>query len=129
MAKITAINHIAFAVKDLPAALDNAINVLGGEMMMEFESIEDKYKGACVRFGVSIMSFISSDDPDSFISQFVAKHGNGIQHIGLEIDNIEEYVAELEAKGDAGSTRPKWPTRITRRRLRAPRPATAWYCS
>ena len=27
------------------------------------------------------------------------RHGNGIQHIGLEIDDIEEYVAELEAKG------------------------------
>ena len=99
MARITAINHIAFAVKDLPAALDNAINVLGGEKMMEFESIEDKYQGACVRFGVSIMSFISSDDPDSFISKYVDRHGNGIQHIGLEIDDIEEYVAELEAKG------------------------------
>ncbi len=99
MAKVTSINHIAFAVKDLKDSLDNAINVLGGEMMMEFESIEDKYQGACVRFGNSIMSFISSDDPDSFISQYVAKHGNGIQHIGLEIDDIEEYVAELEAKG------------------------------
>ena len=99
LARITAINHIAFAVKDLPAALDNAIDVLGGELMMEFESIEDKYQGACVRFGVSIMSFISSDDPDSFISKYVDRHGNGIQHIGLEIDDIEEYVAELEAKG------------------------------
>ncbi len=99
MARITAINHIAFAVKDLPAALDNAINVLGGEMMMEFESIEDKYQGACVRFGTSIMSFISSDAPDSFISKYVERHGNGIQHIGLEIDDIEEFVAELEAKG------------------------------
>ncbi|MEM8812382.1 MAG: VOC family protein [Pseudomonadota bacterium] len=99
MAKVTAINHIAFAVKDLKPALDNAIAVLGGEMMMEFESVQDKYQGACVRFGSSIMSFISSDDPDSFISQYVAKHGNGIQHIGLEIDDIEEYVAELEGKG------------------------------
>lgn len=99
MAKVTAINHIAFAVKDLNDALDNAINVLGGEMMMEFESIEDKYRGACVRFGVSIMSFISSEDPDSFISKYVEKHGNGIQHIGLEIDDIEEYVRDLEAKG------------------------------
>ena len=99
LARITAINHIAFAVRDLPAALDNAINVLGGEMMMEFESLEDRYQGACVRFGVSIMSFISSNDPDSFISKYVERHGNGIQHIGLEIDDIEEYVTELEAKG------------------------------
>ncbi len=99
MAKITAINHVAFAVKDLQDALQNATEVLGGEIMMEFESIEDKYKGACVKFGSSIMSYISSDDPDSFISKFVEKHGNGVQHLGLEIDDIEEYVRELEAKG------------------------------
>ena len=99
MAKITSINHVAFAVKDLQDALNNATDVLGGEIMMEFESIEDKYQGACVRFGTSVMSFISSDDPNSFISKFVEKHGNGVQHLGLEIDDIEEYVAELEAKG------------------------------
>ena len=99
MAKVKSINHIAFAVKDFNAALENAIEVLGGEMMMEFESIEDRYKGACVRFGDSIMSFISSDDPESFISKHVEKYGNSIQHIGLEIDNIEQYVENLEKKG------------------------------
>lgn len=99
MAKITAINHVAFAVKDLQDALHNATEILGGEVMMEFESIEDKYRGACVKFGSSIMSYISSDDPDSFVSKFVEKHGNGVQHLGLEIDDIEEYVRELEGKG------------------------------
>ena len=99
MAKVKSINHIAFAVKDFNGAIENAIKVLGGEMMMEFESIEDKYRGACVRFGDSIMSFISSDNPESFISKHVEKYGNSIQHIGLEIENIEEYVSMLESKG------------------------------
>ena len=99
MAKINSINHIAFAVKNLEDSLQNATEILGGELMMKFESIEDKYEGACVKFGTSIMSFITSHDPESFIYQYVEKHGNGIQHIGLEIDNIEEYVDNLEKKG------------------------------
>ena len=99
MANVTSINHVAFAVKDLKPALENAIDVLGGEMMMEFESVQDRYRGACVRFGDSIMSFISSEDPDSFISKHVEKYGNSVQHIGLEIDDIEAYVAGREAKG------------------------------
>ncbi len=99
MAKVKSINHIAFAVEDFSAAIENATQILGGEMMMEFESVEDRYKGACVRFGDSIMSFISSNDPESFISKHVKKYGNSIQHIGLEIDNIDEYVAMLEEKG------------------------------
>ena len=99
MAKITSINHIAFAVKNLNDSLHNATEILGGELMMKFESLEDKYEGACVKFGTSIMSFITSYDPESFIFKYVEKHGNGIQHIGLEIDNIEQYVNELEKKG------------------------------
>ena len=75
MAGVTGINHIAFAVKNLKESLDNATEVLGGEIMMKFESIEDKYEGACVKFGSSIMSFITSPDPDSFIYKFVEKHG------------------------------------------------------
>ena len=99
MAKITSINHIAFAVKNLHDSLHNATEVLGGELMMRFESLEDKYEGACVKFGSSIMSFITSHDPDSFIYKYVEKYGNGIQHIGLEIDNIEQYVENLAKKG------------------------------
>ena len=99
MAKITSINHIAFAVKNLEDSLHNATEMLGGELMMKFESLEDKYEGACVKFGTSIMSFITSHDPESFIYKYVEKHGNGIQHIGLEIDNLEQYVLDLEKKG------------------------------
>ena len=98
MAGVTGINHIAFAVKNLKESLDNATEVLGGEIMMKFESIEDKYEGACVKFGSSIMSFITSHDPDSFIYKFVEKHGNGVQHIGLEIDDIEIY--QMRTEGD-----------------------------
>ena len=99
MGSVTGINHIAFAVKNLQDALDNAIEVLGGELMMRFESLEDRYEGACVKFGSSVMSFITSHDPESFIFKYVEKHGNGIRHIGLEIDNIEEYVKKLEKRG------------------------------
>ena len=95
MAKITSINHIAFAVKNLEDSLHNATEMLGGELMMKFESLEDKYEGACVKFGTSIMSFITSHDPESFIYKYVEKHGNGIQHIGLEIDNLEQYVLDV----------------------------------
>ena len=115
MAKITSINHIAFAVKNLQDSLHNATEILGGELMMRFESLEDKYEGACVKFGSSIMSFITSHDPDSFIYKYVEKHGNGIQHIGLEIDNIEQYVENLEKKIEKIQTQRKKKTKQAKR--------------
>lgn len=99
MAKIKGINHIAFAVKDLDETLRSVVGVLGGEIIMRFEETNLKYVGACVQFGQSIVSFLQGSDPNSFVTKFVQERGEGIQHIGLEIDNIEEYVKELEGKG------------------------------
>jgi catechol 2,3-dioxygenase-like lactoylglutathione lyase family enzyme len=99
MAKIKGINHIAFVVKDLEEALHSAVEILGGEIVMRFEETNLKYVGACVQFGQSIVSFFHGTDPNSFVTKFVQERGEGIQHIGLEIDNIEEYIKELEGKG------------------------------
>ena len=37
MWKIKGINHISFAVTDLDQAIENAVNNMGGELMMKFE--------------------------------------------------------------------------------------------
>ncbi len=99
MAKVKGINHVAFAVKDLDEAIRSAVEILGGELMMRFEETNLKYKGASVQYGHSVVSFLQGTDKNSFITRFVEERGEGVQHIGLEIDNIEEYVKELEAKG------------------------------
>ncbi len=44
MAGIKGVNHKSFAVKDLDAALRNAVEVLGGGIMMKFEETNLKYR-------------------------------------------------------------------------------------
>ena len=99
MAKIKGINHVSFAVRNLDEAIRAAEENLGGEVMMRFEETNLKYVGACVKFGQSIVSFIQGTDESSFVTKFVEERGEGVQHIGLELDNIEEFVKQLEAKG------------------------------
>ena len=99
MAKIKGINHLGYAVKNLDESVRSAEENLGGELIVKFESIKQKYKGALVQFGESIISLIESTDENGFIAKFVESRGEGIQHIGLEIDNLEEYVEHLESKG------------------------------
>lgn len=99
MAKIKGINHLGFAVKNLDEAIRSAEENLGGELMIEFESTKQKYKGALVQLGESIISLIESTDENGFIAKFVESRGEGIQHIGLEVDNLEEFVKHLESKG------------------------------
>ncbi|MCF8033586.1 MAG: VOC family protein [Desulfarculaceae bacterium] len=99
MAKLVGINHVAFCVNDMEAAIKNAEDNLGGELMIRFESIPGKYKGACVAMGKDIVSYLEATDESSFVAGFIAKRGPGVQHMGLTIEDLPGYVAELEAKG------------------------------
>jgi len=99
MAGIKGINHVAFAVKNADEAIQSAVENLGGELMVKFESTEQKYRGGCIQLGENIISFLEATDESSFIAKFIEKRGVGIQHIGLEVDNLEEFVEQLESKG------------------------------
>ena len=99
MARIKGVNHLGFAVKNLEQSIRSAKENLGGELIIKFESTKQKYKGALIQLGESIISLIESTDKDGFIAKFVESKGEGIQHIGLEIDNLAEYVKDLESKG------------------------------
>ncbi len=99
MAKVLGVNHVAFTVKDMEAAVAHAVDVLGGECVIKFENTQECYKGACVVFGDSILSFLEATDESSFVAKIIEKQGYGVQHIGLDIEDIEGYVANLESKG------------------------------
>jgi len=99
MAKIRGINHLGFAVKNLDEAIRSAEENLGGEFIIKFESTEQKYKGALIQLGESLISLMEATDESSFIAKFIERRGEGIQHIGLEIDNLVEFVEQLESKG------------------------------
>jgi len=99
MAKIKGINHVSSAVKKLDEAIRSAEENLGGELMIKFESNQLKYKGVCVQLGEDIISFIQATDESSFVDKFIEERGLGVQHIGLEVDNLEGFVNQLESKG------------------------------
>ncbi len=99
MAKIKRINHVCFVVKNLDEAMRSVVENLGGEFIVKFEVPPQKYKGACYHLGESIISFLEATDESSFVAKFIEERGVGVQHIGLEIDNIEEFVVQLESKG------------------------------
>jgi methylmalonyl-CoA/ethylmalonyl-CoA epimerase len=99
MAGIVGINHIAFVVEDLEASIRNALDVLGGEFILKFESSAGKYIGACIQLGDDIVSYLQATDEGSFVAKHLEKKGPGVQHMGLTIEGLDDYVAELEAKG------------------------------
>lgn len=99
MGCIKGINHIAFAVKDLEESIRSTVEILGGELIVKFESTKQKYVGACIQLGENIISLLQATDESSFVARHIEVRGMGVQHMGLTIQDLDSYVEELERKG------------------------------
>jgi len=93
------VDHIGIAVKDLEAAEETYANILGFEISGS-ESLPER--GLEVRFvetGNSRLELIGATTPNSEISGFLEKRGEGVHHICLEVENIEATVSAMRESG------------------------------
>ena len=92
------ISHIGIAVRDLEAALPLYTDVLG----LALEGVEtvpsEGVKVAFLRIGETRIELLEPLGPDSPIASFLEKRGEGIHHIALEVDGIEERLRLLSEK-------------------------------
>jgi methylmalonyl-CoA/ethylmalonyl-CoA epimerase len=92
------IDHVGIAVKNL----DEAIKVWEGLGLKvdEIEEVPDqKVRTAIIHVGESRIELLEPTSEDSPIAKFIAKRGEGIHHMALGVENIEEHLAELKEKG------------------------------
>jgi methylmalonyl-CoA/ethylmalonyl-CoA epimerase len=101
MAKIKRIDHVGIAVKDADQATRQFAMLLNA-IPIRTDVIKEKagpVKVSYMQIGENVISLVQSMDSDGFINQHIAKHGEGLHHLGLEVDNLEEFVTEVEGKG------------------------------
>ncbi len=92
------IDHIGIAVKSLAQARA-FYESLGLEIHGE-ESVEtEKVKVAMVPLGESRIELLEPTSDDSPIAKFLAKRGEGMHHLALHVDNLQEAVDRLKASG------------------------------
>ena len=98
---IKRIDHIAVAVKSLDETLEVFKSVFGVEVS-HTETIPDQgVKAALIKIGDGEIEFIEPVDPEGGVAKFIERRGEGIHHICLEVDNIEETLNSLAANGVA----------------------------
>jgi methylmalonyl-CoA epimerase len=95
---VTRVDHIGIAVKNLDEMIKWYEETLGVKAHGT-EIVEDqKVKVAFLPIGDSELELLESTEADGPIAKFIEKNGEGIQHIALRVDNIEETLTELKAK-------------------------------
>lgn len=99
MFKALRVDHIGIAVKDLETAKKFYTDVLGMTAQGEEVIEQQKVKVCFIPSGDSEIELLESTTPDGPIAKFIEKKGEGIQHIAVRVDNIENALKDLKAKG------------------------------
>lgn len=97
--KILKIDHLGIAVDSIDQATTFWRDVLG--LPLEgTETVEtQKVTTAFMPVGESEVELLESTSPEGPVAKYIAKRGQGIQHVAFRVDNIEAALAELKAKG------------------------------
>ncbi|HEY7244626.1 MAG TPA: VOC family protein [Xanthobacteraceae bacterium] len=99
--KVKRIEHIAIAVKSIAAMREVMEEKLG--LSLEYEEHLPQYHTRLAMYpvGQTYLELLESDSPQSETSEWIKARGEGLFHICLEVDHIEDALAELKQKGVA----------------------------
>ena len=96
---ITAIDHIAHTVWNLPDAVKQITATDGVEHVWTFESEKWQYRTAYVLIGNDMFTLITPMSEKSFIADYLEQNGEGLHHIGVNVSNLDDAVDQLTAVG------------------------------
>ncbi|UCE57317.1 MAG: methylmalonyl-CoA epimerase [Candidatus Bathyarchaeota archaeon] len=96
---IKKIDHIGIAVKNLNETTRFYRENLGLEIEAVEEIKEQKVKVAIIHIGEGRIELLQSTNLDGPIAKFIEKRGEGIHHIALEVERIEETLQKMKKKG------------------------------
>ncbi len=93
------IDHLGIAVKAVADAAKMYEQILGLKVSSVDHVEEQGVRVAMLDIGESCLELLEATRPDSPIGKFVAKRGEGLHHIAVQVDDIEQALAQLKASG------------------------------
>lgn len=101
--KVLKVDHIGIAVNSIEESKKLYSDILGLQHLGSETVAEQKVTTAFFPVGDTEVELLESTAPDGPIAKYIEKNGGrgGVQHIAFRVENIEEALAELKAKGVA----------------------------
>jgi methylmalonyl-CoA/ethylmalonyl-CoA epimerase len=99
------ISHVGIAVKELDSAIIRW-KLISGNHTPIIEDVPDQKvrvamftTASAAGQGGGRVELVAATSPDSPISRFIEKNGEGLHHVCIYVDNIETKLAELKSAG------------------------------
>ena len=93
------VDHIAIAVKSIAESRSWFESVYGARYLGQKENVELLYIVAYFLMGESLITMLEGTAPESFVTQHIERRGEGIQHMGVEVDDLDAFLANAESLG------------------------------
>jgi methylmalonyl-CoA/ethylmalonyl-CoA epimerase len=93
------INHIAIVVQDIDRALQVYRDVIGLTLEHVSEEPHEAVRVAFLPTSTGEIELIQPTTSDSGVAKFLAKRGEGLHHICLEVEDIEAVTRQMSAQG------------------------------
>ena len=97
--EVTHIEHIGIAVKNMEEAIKYYEGVLGFKCYLVEEVRTQKTKTAFFMVGQTKIELLESTDQLGPIGRFIEAKGEGIHHIAFAVNNLQDSLKEVAAKG------------------------------
>ncbi len=98
-AGVKKIDHVAIAVRSIAESRQTFEGVYGARYLGQKENMEQQYVVAYFLMGESLITMLEGTTPESFVTQHIEKRGEGIQHVGVEVDDLDTFLAEAREAG------------------------------
>ena len=96
---IKKIDHIGIAVN----SVDDILKLYTDAFELKVKEIEvieeQKARVAIIPVGESRIELLETTDPEGPIGKYIAKRGEGMHHLALEVSNIEAMLKTLKERG------------------------------
>ncbi|MFC5271941.1 methylmalonyl-CoA epimerase [Adhaeribacter terreus] len=93
------LEHIGIAVKDFAAANALFSKLLNTEPYKMEEVLSEGVNTSFFRMGEAKIELLEGLTPDSAITKFLEKKGEGIHHLAFEVEDIYAEMERLRAEG------------------------------
>jgi len=99
MPSVKSIHHVAVVVSDMEASLAFWRDALGMTLRERREIPAEQSEVAFLPASDSEVELVLPTSNDSSIARYLAKRGQGMHHICLEVDDLVAMLAQLQANG------------------------------
>lgn len=97
--RLTDIDHVGIAVRDIDAAITWYAETLGGRVVHREDVERDGVREAMIEVGDSFIQLLTPTRPDSPVATFLERRGEGLHHVAYRVPNCAEALDAARAAG------------------------------